>query len=368
MTDGFTLYGSPHSLFTYKVALMLRLSGAPFSFRYVSFQRGMHRTTEFLAMSRWGQVPVLQHGAKTLVQSPAILEYLASALGKFQGDKSANGCAGMPTGSPHRLQRGLVHGVRLGELKLLPLSWHPEVAAYYRRNGETAWTWLDDHLAPKVYRGDAADRRRHRLLRRGLLRPDGHDRPRAVAARHRLGRTHRSPARLPIAARAAADAGRRIRQRRTVMPKRIDPKTLPVITGTTYPAPYDEPCRPAIASASATGRPQPIRRQPAAAEPGAWSSQRHWHTGGESSSTSSPANRLVSDAGEEVLRAGDCAGFKAGDPDGHHLQNRSDADATVLEIGSRVPGEAAYYPGMATVAQNGYSHTDGRPYPSAGRR
>ena len=29
----FTLHGSPHSLPTYKVALMLRLTGAPFSFR-----------------------------------------------------------------------------------------------------------------------------------------------------------------------------------------------------------------------------------------------------------------------------------------------------------------------------------------------
>src|ERR1700692_3220043 len=55
----FTLYGSPHSLPTYKVALMLRLSGEPFSFRYVSFQKGMHKTPEFLALSRWGQVPVL---------------------------------------------------------------------------------------------------------------------------------------------------------------------------------------------------------------------------------------------------------------------------------------------------------------------
>jgi len=33
----FTLYGSPHSLPTYKVASMLRLSGAPFSFRHGSF-------------------------------------------------------------------------------------------------------------------------------------------------------------------------------------------------------------------------------------------------------------------------------------------------------------------------------------------
>jgi glutathione S-transferase len=54
----FTLYGSPHSLPTYKVALMLRMSEEPFAFRYVSFQKGMHKTTEFLALSRWGQVPV----------------------------------------------------------------------------------------------------------------------------------------------------------------------------------------------------------------------------------------------------------------------------------------------------------------------
>jgi len=61
MTSDFILYGSPHSQFTYKIALMLRLSRQPFAFRYVSFQRGVHRTPEFLALSRWGQVPVLVH-------------------------------------------------------------------------------------------------------------------------------------------------------------------------------------------------------------------------------------------------------------------------------------------------------------------
>jgi glutathione S-transferase len=77
----FTLHGSPHSQFTYKVALMLRMSGAPFSFRYVSFQKGMHRTAEFRALSRWSQVPVLQHAGKVLVESAAILEYLSETLG-----------------------------------------------------------------------------------------------------------------------------------------------------------------------------------------------------------------------------------------------------------------------------------------------
>ena len=44
MIKRFTLYGSPHSLATYKVALMLHLAVEPFSFRYVSFQKGMHKT------------------------------------------------------------------------------------------------------------------------------------------------------------------------------------------------------------------------------------------------------------------------------------------------------------------------------------
>jgi glutathione S-transferase len=81
----FTLYGSPHSLPTYKVALMLRLSGEPFSFRYLSFQKGMHKTPDFLALSRWGQVPVLVDGERVHLQSAAIVEHLAGTLGRFQG-------------------------------------------------------------------------------------------------------------------------------------------------------------------------------------------------------------------------------------------------------------------------------------------
>jgi hypothetical protein len=42
---------------------------------------------------------------------------------------------------------------------------------------------------------------------------------------------------------------------------------------------------------------------------------------------------VVTNAGEEVLRAGDCAAFAAGDPDAHHLQNWSDTRVRVLEIG-----------------------------------
>ena len=82
---------------------------------------------------------------------------------------------------------------------------------------------------------------------------------------------------------------------------------------------------------------------------------------------------LVTDGGEEVLRVGDAAGFRAGDTNGHCLQNRSDGDAQVLEIGTRVPDETAYYSDIDMVAQADgnrtvYTRRDGTPYPHTGRR
>ena len=100
--------------------------------------------------------------------------------------------------------------------------------------------------------------------------------------------------------------------------------------------------------------------------PGAWSSQRHWHTkGDELIYVVSGEVVLVTDEGEDTLRAGDSAGFKAGDRNGHHLQNRSASDALIMEIGTRVKGDEAFYPDidLRTVAGQGYAHRDGTPYP-----
>jgi glutathione S-transferase len=151
----FTLYGSPHSLPTYKVALMLRLAGEPFSFRYVSFQKGMHKTAEFLALSRWGQVPVLVDGGRIYLQSAAIVEHLAETLGRFQGGDAAT----------RQAIREWLHwdvdvlfppifgcyGVQLGQRKLLPISVEPMIADYHRRRAETALSVLDSHLADRSY-------------------------------------------------------------------------------------------------------------------------------------------------------------------------------------------------------------------------
>src|ERR1700744_6324807 len=125
--------------------------------------------------------------------------------------------------------------------------------------------------------------------------------------------------------------------RTEAMAKRIDVKGLPLHTGTFYPPPYSEPCLPRERRrlGDAAGLSQygvNLLRLP----PGAWSSQRHWHKEqDEFVYIVSGEVVLVTDAGEEILKAGDCAGFKAGDRDGHHIQNRSDTDVLLLEIGTR---------------------------------
>ena len=159
------------------------------------------------------------------------------------------------------------------------------------------------------------------------------------------------------------------------MTKRLDVKSLEAITGTMYPPPYDEPCR--ARERTRLGDPAGLTqfgvnllRLP----PGAWSSQRHWHTGeDEFVYMLSGEVVLVTNAGEEVLRAGDAAGFPANDLDGHCLQNRSGADATVLEVGTRQKGSVAYYPDIDMVAPAGgkpaaYTHRDGTPYENIRRR
>ena len=79
---------------------------------------------------------------------------------------------------------------------------------------------------------------------------------------------------------------------------------------------------------------------------------------------------LVEDEGETVLRAGDCAGFKAGVPNGHKIENRSGAEAVLLEVGTRSPGgDSGDYPDIDMIFRpGGYFHRDGTPYPKHDRR
>jgi uncharacterized cupin superfamily protein len=159
------------------------------------------------------------------------------------------------------------------------------------------------------------------------------------------------------------------------MSRKIEIGSLSPVIGTLYPPPFDEPClsRERTKLGDAAGLTQfgvNLLRLP----PGAWSSQRHWHTEcDEFVYVLSGEVTLVTDDGPELLRAGDAAGFKGGDTNGHCLQNRSTADATVLEIGTRSGSDVGHYSDVDLVAPAGgkpthYARKDGTPYPNVPRR
>ena len=149
---------------------------------------------------------------------------------------------------------------------------------------------------------------------------------------------------------------------------KINLDTAPLRRGTGYPPPYDRPCRDRCRRqlGDAAGLDQfgvNLLRLPA----GQWSSQRHWHeTEDEFIHVLEGEVVLVTDAGEELLHAGDCAGFKAGVADAHHLQNRSGREALILEVGTRNPdGDGAHYPDIDLDRPRGaphYTPRDGTPY------
>ena len=64
------------------------------------------------------------------------------------------------------------------------------------------------------------------------------------------------------------------------------------------------------------------------------------------------------------------AGWKAGGPNGHKIENRSGAEAVLLEVGTRTPGgDSGDYPDIDMVFRgDGYFHRDGTSYPKVDRR
>jgi uncharacterized cupin superfamily protein len=129
------------------------------------------------------------------------------------------------------------------------------------------------------------------------------------------------------------------------MPK-IDPATVKEHHGSRYPAPYDAPCagrhwKRLGHAAGLTAYGANLVRL----DPGAWASQRHWHERlDEFLVVLSGELVLVEDGGETVMRAGDCAAFPKNSGNGHHMVNRSDAEAVFLVVGDNHPQERCHYP------------------------
>jgi uncharacterized cupin superfamily protein len=149
------------------------------------------------------------------------------------------------------------------------------------------------------------------------------------------------------------------------MPK-IDLAAVPACKGTAYPAQFDAPCaervRQRLGNAGGlTDFGVNLMHLP----PGSWSSQRHWHSlEDEFVYVLEGELALIEDSDETVLRAGDCAAFRKGSGNGHHLINKSDRTAVYLEIGTRSSADVVTYSDidMTTTADGPYVHKNGTPY------
>ena len=149
----------------------------------------------------------------------------------------------------------------------------------------------------------------------------------------------------------------------------IDQTNVPIKTGSIYPEPYASQMagRSSLRLGDAGGLTQ-FGANLVILEPGAKSSLRHWHHNeDEFVMVTEGECTLVQDEGETVMRVGDCAAFPAGDQNGHHFINKTNAEARFLVVGSRKPHEKATYSdvdlevdlkdGTAT-----FTHKDGTPY------
>lgn len=155
------------------------------------------------------------------------------------------------------------------------------------------------------------------------------------------------------------------------MPKlpALDPQDVELIATTGYPPPFDN---------ATEGRAKRRLTDPLGLTrmgvnvteiaPDAKSSIRHWHSHEDEFVLVLEGEvTLVTDAGEQVLSAGMCAGFPTGVADGHCIVNTSGAPAKILEVGTRDMEDEAAYPDVDLHCQPGryvtpvFTKKDGTP-------
>ena len=151
------------------------------------------------------------------------------------------------------------------------------------------------------------------------------------------------------------------------MPK-LDLDAIPQTNATGYPPPFD---------AEVQGR-WYRRLAPVAGltklgashvtlEPGAYSSQRHWHEGQDELLVMLSGEAvLIENAGETVVRPGDVLAWPAGERNGHRLHNRSSGPCVFVAIsGGERDEDRGEYPDIDMVfTPEGYFRKDGTPYPT----
>ena len=78
-------------------------------------------------------------------------------------------------------------------------------------------------------------------------------------------------------------------------------------------------------------------------DPGAWSSQRHWHVGEDELVVMIEGEAvLVEEGARTLLRAGDLATFAKGVANGHHLVNESEAPCLFVAVGKMAKSDCHY--------------------------
>ncbi len=126
---------------------------------------------------------------------------------------------------------------------------------------------------------------------------------------------------------------------------RLDPSLAPVSAASSYPEPYASQMegRSAQLLGDLAGLTQ-FGVNIVTLQPGAVASLRHWHLReDEFAMVLDGVLRLVEDDGETEMRAGDCAAWQAGVPNGHRFVNCSQDPARFLVVGTRVEEDICTY-------------------------
>lgn len=147
------------------------------------------------------------------------------------------------------------------------------------------------------------------------------------------------------------------------MPK-LDFEALEATNRTGYPAPYGDAVRGRwVRRIAPVAGLRDFGVSHVRLDPGAMSSQRHWHEQEDEFLVVIEGEAvLVDDAGRVTLRPGDCAAFPKNDGNGHHLVNESDGPCSFVVVGQSINGPA-WYPDIDLMWDGaGYRHKDGRGY------
>ena len=144
----YTLYGNNTSGLSYKVALALSLLEQPYRFRFVDFAKNEQKSPQHLDRNLFGEIPVLEvENGPTLIQSRAILEWLAQRHGCFQGDDQQKvkewlyWTADKLAPSVFR-SRAIIRGKLVAD---------PAVGTYFRQAAENALSVINNHLTGREW-------------------------------------------------------------------------------------------------------------------------------------------------------------------------------------------------------------------------